>query len=137
MAYTPTTWQGGDTITAEKLNNIESGISNAMLDGTGLWGFTKIPSNSDLNDYTACGYYKYSDDATASSITNCPVSSAFTMRVWNALGVADHDAISGQTWRYRLQKLTTWNGYEYIRYATTGNSGTVTFSAWRAVKYDE
>lgn len=27
MSYTPTTWQTGDTITAEKLNNMESGIA--------------------------------------------------------------------------------------------------------------
>ena len=26
MSYTPTNWQTGDTITAEKLNNMESGI---------------------------------------------------------------------------------------------------------------
>lgn len=29
MSYTPTQWQTGDTITAEKLNNMEGGISNA------------------------------------------------------------------------------------------------------------
>ena len=29
MSYTPTTWQTGDTITAEKLNNMESGIEDA------------------------------------------------------------------------------------------------------------
>ena len=29
MSYTPTNWQTGDTITAEKMNNIESGISNS------------------------------------------------------------------------------------------------------------
>ena len=29
MSYTPTNWQTGDTITAEKLNNIESGIAAA------------------------------------------------------------------------------------------------------------
>ena len=29
MAYSPTTWQTGDTVTAEKLNNIEQGIANA------------------------------------------------------------------------------------------------------------
>lgn len=29
MSYTPTTWQTGDTITAEKLNNMESGIASA------------------------------------------------------------------------------------------------------------
>ena len=28
MSYTPTQWQTGDTITAEKLNNMESGIEN-------------------------------------------------------------------------------------------------------------
>lgn len=28
MSYTPNTWQTGDTVTAEKLNNIESGIVN-------------------------------------------------------------------------------------------------------------
>ena len=29
MSYTPTTWETGDTITAEKLNNMEDGIENA------------------------------------------------------------------------------------------------------------
>lgn len=29
MSYTPTTWANGDTITAEKLNKIEQGISTA------------------------------------------------------------------------------------------------------------
>lgn len=29
MSYTPTEWQTGDTITAEKLNNMEDGIENA------------------------------------------------------------------------------------------------------------
>ena len=31
MAYSPTTWQTGDTVTAEKLNNMEQGIANAVL----------------------------------------------------------------------------------------------------------
>ena len=30
MSYTPTNWQTGDTITAEKLNNMEGGIENAI-----------------------------------------------------------------------------------------------------------
>ena len=33
MAYTKTTWTDGDRITAEKLNKIETGISNADLSG--------------------------------------------------------------------------------------------------------
>lgn len=32
MAYTPTIWNENDIITAEKLNNIESGISDLVLD---------------------------------------------------------------------------------------------------------
>lgn len=30
MSYTPTEWKNGDIITAEKMNNIEGGITNAM-----------------------------------------------------------------------------------------------------------
>ena len=29
MAYQPTNWQCGDTITAEKLNKLEQGVANA------------------------------------------------------------------------------------------------------------
>ena len=29
MSYNKTTWSAGDTITAEKLNNLENGVSNA------------------------------------------------------------------------------------------------------------
>lgn len=29
MSYTPTEWKTGDVITAEKLNNMESGIAGA------------------------------------------------------------------------------------------------------------
>lgn len=32
MSYTPTNWQDGDVITAAKLNNMESGISNSGYD---------------------------------------------------------------------------------------------------------
>lgn len=31
MAYNKTTWQNGDTITAEKLNNMENGIANLPI----------------------------------------------------------------------------------------------------------
>ncbi len=33
MSYTPTEWQTGDVVTAEKLNNIENGIENASDGG--------------------------------------------------------------------------------------------------------
>ena len=42
MSYTKTTWQTGDTVTAEKLNNIEGGIENLSYGGfdaviRGVW----------------------------------------------------------------------------------------------------
>lgn len=33
MAYTPTEWKNGDTITAEKLNNMEEGINTLNVGG--------------------------------------------------------------------------------------------------------
>lgn len=37
MSYIPTTWETGDVITAEKLNNMESGIAGAGGSGAGLF----------------------------------------------------------------------------------------------------
>ena len=31
MAYTPTNWQTGDVVTAEKMNHIEDGIKNNSI----------------------------------------------------------------------------------------------------------
>ncbi len=135
----------GISLASSNYVSITTGLSGGLLiDGKiaatmediGLWSFTDISYGADLNDYTACGYYKYSDDATVSSITNCPASSAFTMRVWNALGDADHDAISGQTWRYRGQEITTIVGDKYIRIASADGAGAVTFSTWKTAKYE-
>lgn len=109
-----------------------SGIG-AMTDGAGLWGFTDLPSGADLNDYTACGFYKYSYDDTTFSIQNSPARAAFTMQVMNACGYGDHDAIGGKALKYRLQKLTTWQGDEYVRQAYTDSSGSVTYGAWKTV----
>lgn len=35
MTYEKTTWQTGDIITAEKMNNIENGIVNNFIEGLG------------------------------------------------------------------------------------------------------
>lgn len=105
----------------------------AMTDGAGLWGFTDLPSGADLNDYTACGFYKYSYDDSTFSVQNSPARAAFTMQVMNACGYGDHDAIGGKALKYRLQKLTTWQGDEYVRQAYTDSSGSVTFGAWKTI----
>lgn len=45
MSYTPTNWQTGDTVTAEKLNNMESGIEL----GANLFVITLTPTAQDLS----------------------------------------------------------------------------------------
>ena len=52
MSYTPTTWNTGDTITAEKLNNLEGGVS--YLDG-----------NYYIMDYTEFGYLSAEEQCAA------------------------------------------------------------------------
>ena len=38
MAYTPTTWNNGDLITAEKLNKLEQGVTNEQVGPQGPKG---------------------------------------------------------------------------------------------------
>lgn len=38
MAYTPTTWNNGDVITAEKLNKLEKGVQNEQVGPAGPQG---------------------------------------------------------------------------------------------------
>ena len=45
MSYTPTNWQTGDTVTAEKLNNMEAGIENAA----NPYIVTLTPTAADLS----------------------------------------------------------------------------------------
>lgn len=65
MSYTPTQWQTGDTITAEKLNNMENGIENAnepslpavttadngkvLMVTNGKWAAGSIPSATGVS----------------------------------------------------------------------------------------
>ena len=46
MAYTPTNWKNGDTITAEKLNHAEEGIKNAFSP------YVVTFETSDLQNFT-------------------------------------------------------------------------------------
>lgn len=114
-----------------------TGFNNKADKSLGLWGFTAIPANSDLNDYTACGYYCHGLDSTVSTLANCPVSKAFTMKVFSATGDSSYDTLLGDHWHYRVQRITTIYGDEYVRYAYADNTDTVIFGAWKSVLYAE
>lgn len=51
------------------------GVKTAMFGS----GATSIPANSDLNNYTTPGAYRAPNSTTASSLTNKPGSTAFTL----------------------------------------------------------
>lgn len=69
MSYAPTEWKTGDIITAEKLNNMESGIVGSAKvlfvssdDETGLYNKTWNEIKNALSDGVLC-LVVYSDDA--------------------------------------------------------------------------
>lgn len=72
MAYSPTTWTTGDTITAEKMNHLEQGVANEQVGPQGPKGETG-PAGADGADGAAAGFGTptATDDATndAPSVT--------------------------------------------------------------------
>lgn len=88
MAYSKTTWNTGDKITKEKLNNMESGIANALekpaVDGTegqilarnadGTLAFVNKPANGAKGD-------KGDSGATGANGKDAPTITACTINV--------------------------------------------------------
>lgn len=93
-----------------------------------LYGGEQFPVNANMNDYTTCGTCSTQSNATASTFTNCPTSLAFTLYVYDALGVAKNG-----TWSYRIQEIVDYQGYRYFRWGETNGGTTYTWSTWRAV----
>lgn len=61
MAYTPTTWQTGDTITATAMNKIENGIANAGGGGVSFFEITTTNMPNNQNFIGSFGYVKMVD----------------------------------------------------------------------------
>ena len=55
MAYDPTTWTTGDTITEEKMNHLEQGVANEQVGPQGPKGETG-PAGADGADGAAAGF---------------------------------------------------------------------------------
>ena len=75
---------------------------------------TAIAASTDLDTLTAFGRYHCGLSATAATLSNCPVSVAFSMTVEAAFGQSD-----GAT-NYIVQRIKRYdNGREYWRYKST------------------
>lgn len=95
---------------------------------------TEIPANANLNteSYTEVKTYYCESNATAQSLSSCPVTDAFTMTVEspNQTNYSnDNDHV-----RYRVRIIKTYVGRQYVQYcyaASGGNSWT--YSAWKKI----
>ena len=99
---------------------------------------TSIGSNTDLNtvDCIKVGSYYCSSDAATKTLTNCPVQNAFMMQVYSPLKTTIDDETTN-TYVYRVRKLMTYNGLEYIQQVYSGaTAGTFMYGTWKKILQD-
>ena len=93
--------------------------------------YTAIPANADLDDYKTVGVYGVSSNATARSLSNCPVEQSFRMVV------EDRSTTASETgsYRYKRQILYHFNSNDvYMRRMSTSNAGeTWSITNWEKV----
>ena len=66
-----------------------------------LYGGEKIPNGSDLNNYKTVGTYNIQQNTDATTITNCPITEAFILKVSQPTG----------TVAYIKQEVIGWSSY--------------------------
>lgn len=87
-----------------------------------LRGVIAVTANDNLNTYTTPGEYYCNSNATAATITNCPVTTAFRLTV-------EGSTSPSQTANIRQTLRTHTKNATYTRWTTTSGS---TWSAWEA-----
>ena len=106
-------------------------------------GYTRtgkfIPSNSDLNTNTYCqpGSYYVTANSAASTLSNCPTTSAFRLEVYNEIGADASVAADTSHYHYLIRKLTTITGAIYIQTVVNGATTSWTFNPWKRIVDDK
>jgi hypothetical protein len=94
---------------------------------------TSVPANANLNtiEFLKIGKYYCSQNVDAKTVKNCPVNMAFSMEVFNPLGVNVDDETTAE-YTYRLRVLTPYDtGIHYTQCCrTSGTPGTWTYDSW-------
>lgn len=90
---------------------------------------TNIPANANLktSTYLNPGRYVCRQTATAATLSNCPVSTAFSMDVDYPISLFN---TVPSTWGYILRTITTLNGQQWIQYVEIDGNGTTTWNDW-------
>lgn len=82
MAYTPTNWSTGDTITASDMNKLENAVANAGKSGNVFFTLTTTNFPSSVNDVLGVWYLKKT--GTTYSTANSLVSGAIEfVKAWS------------------------------------------------------
>lgn len=124
MAYTPTTWVTGDTVTATKMNKIENGIANAG------GGFDLVIKMSTLEPYSYSTFEVVSGDTAANLYDKLLDGTPLTIM------------IIGTYFSGNLATTVPWLGYAHTTSVTdtifidgTGNAN-VAWPSYYTLQYD-
>lgn len=94
---------------------------------------TRIPASANLHtiEFLKIGKYYCSLNADAKTIKNCPVNVAFSMEVFNPLGINVDDETTND-YTYRLRVLTQYDtGQQYVQFCrTNGTAGSWIYDSW-------
>ena len=100
---------------------------------------TSIAENSDLNtmNFIKIGNYYSASDANTKTLANYPAGTvAFMMQVYAPL-VNSYDDETKYSYRYRIRKIMTRTGDEYVQSVYSGaTAGTFTYGDWKKVLKD-
>lgn len=124
------------TVIPTRVGQLENdkGYALARLAASLIPDGTEIPSPADLNTaaYLKVGNYFCRRDDFVQMLTNCPCSDAFMMQVYSPLSTTIDNEDSA--FIYRIRKIMTWRGDEYVQQCNTnGSAGVWTFGAWEKV----
>jgi hypothetical protein len=91
---------------------------------------TLISSGTNLNTpaYLKVGTYVCNSNATATSLTNCPTSSAFKMTVTNVI-YKNPTPSADASW-YLVREIMNLYGYKYYQYVHTNGNGGWSYGTW-------
>lgn len=119
----------GDSAVDTKVTNLETRVENKLEYVFSLNDETKrITANTDLNSYKKPGVYVCTSNATASSLSNCPVSVAFVMVVQSVYGYY----ATGGNWNNLVREISCYDQVGFYRQnVSSGGNNDYTFGTWR------
>lgn len=125
------TASAGTATTVSRSDHVHSDRTFLTLIPTG----TQIGANVNLNTttYIKVGRYYCSSNTTVETLLNCPTTKAFMMTVYSPLATTIDNETTNK-YVYRVRKLLTYTGDEYVQYVSSGSTaGSFTYGAWKKI----